>query len=247
MSTIILQPPALLNPYVSHFWAAPWQYSSSTTYYATANTNTELAFGFQDTTLSFSTVLGHTKSHRQFPMNASLDLFGVSLYSHAVPYIFDISVSELREQVADMAGINATCNILNERMATTITTNERYRLLSNWLLKRILIIKRPDEQVLNVIRHIRRAKGITQIRQLAATAHLSQKQFERRFAGYTGFNPKLYARIIRFEQALWDRKRYDSLTSLAHAYGYYDQAHFIHDFKSFSGYNPQSFFSLAGY
>jgi transcriptional regulator GlxA family with amidase domain len=73
---------------------------------------------------------------------------------------------------------------------------------------------------------------------------LSLRQFQRRFKELSGFPPKLYARIIRFGAAM---QRYGnnfrSLTDIAYECGYYDQSHFIHDFKEFSGYHPKQYFS----
>jgi AraC-like DNA-binding protein len=56
--------------------------------------------------------------------------------------------------------------------------------------------------------------------------------------------PKLFARIVRFNKAI-DIKMNDparSWTTIAHDCGYYDQMHFIKDFKLFSGSKPLSFF-----
>jgi hypothetical protein len=70
------------------------------------------------------------------------------------------------------------------------------------------------------------------------------RQFQRRFKQLSGFPLKLYARIIRFGAAM---QRYGnnfrSLTDIAYECGYYDQSHFIHDFKEFSGYHPKQYFS----
>jgi len=40
-----------------------------------------------------------------------------------------------------------------------------------------------------------------------------------------------------------EQKKFTNLTSLAYENGYYDQAHFIKDFKEFTGISPKSFFS----
>src|SRR5947207_13691632 len=82
--------------------------------------------------------------------------------------------------------------------------------------------------------------GQVHIGGLAAWAGLSLRQFERRFTEQVGVRPKLYARIARFEAALDSRARSQekSWTEVAHAFGYYDQMHLIHDFERFSGETP---------
>lgn len=66
-----------------------------------------------------------------------------------------------------------------------------------------------------------------------------------RFKVFTGFNPKLYSRIIRFESVIKNHSNARNLTDLSYLNNYYDQAHFIHDFKSFTGFSPKSFWKLS--
>lgn len=75
--------------------------------------------------------------------------------------------------------------------------------------------------------------------------NLSERQFERKFREYSGFNPKLCMRIVRFEEAcnFYGHSGQKTMTEIAHECGYYDQSHFIRDFKEFSGYEPGHYFS----
>jgi transcriptional regulator GlxA family with amidase domain len=78
---------------------------------------------------------------------------------------------------------------------------------------------------------------------LAGKCFLSRRQFERNFKACSGFSPKLYTRIIRFQAAAKEYgMQYQSLTDIAYRCGYYDQSHFIHDFKEFSGFHPKEYF-----
>ena len=93
------------------------------------------------------------------------------------------------------------------------------------------------------IRKIIDDRGLVNVRSLAREYFFSDRQFERKFKEFSGFSPKLYARINRFQAA---PKQYGSgktLTSIAYDCGYYDQSHFINDFKEFSGYNPKVYFT----
>lgn len=83
---------------------------------------------------------------------------------------------------------------------------------------------------------------------LADEISVSQKHFERLFARYIGFRPSLFARIVRFQQAMYSamtQPKALTLGQLALAAGYYDQAHFTKDFKHFSGITPNSFFGTT--
>jgi methylphosphotriester-DNA--protein-cysteine methyltransferase len=64
------------------------------------------------------------------------------------------------------------------------------------------------------------------------------------FKHFSGFSPKLFSRIIRFQSALNHYgKKEKKLTEIAYDAGYYDQSHFIQDFKEFSGHSPKEYFS----
>jgi transcriptional regulator GlxA family with amidase domain len=60
-----------------------------------------------------------------------------------------------------------------------------------------------------------------------------------------GITPKLLARITRFQKALnmLETNSSKSLTTVAYEGGFYDQSHFIRDFKEFTGYNPNTYFA----
>lgn len=78
---------------------------------------------------------------------------------------------------------------------------------------------------------------------LADDACLSSRQFERKFLERTGVTPKLYQRLIRFNQAMKLRQQFPTQSWLKIAYdcGYFDQMHLLRDFKQFTGEVPTSF------
>ena len=89
--------------------------------------------------------------------------------------------------------------------------------------------------------------GEIRMERLAAQAHLSLRQLERRFKSLIGFSPKTLARFIRFETTrhLLMTQSVTKLTDLAHEAGYHDQAHWIKDFQAFAGCSPQQFIQRA--
>jgi AraC-like DNA-binding protein len=77
---------------------------------------------------------------------------------------------------------------------------------------------------------------------------MSQRRFLERFRREVGMAPKLYARVQRFQNivATVQTLREVNWTDIAAACGYFDQAHFIHDFRAFSGFTPVQYFALKG-
>ncbi len=88
--------------------------------------------------------------------------------------------------------------------------------------------------------HQVRASGNLPIEQVAAAACLSLRQFERLSHERLGLSPKVYSRLIRFSHAYKCREiaPHLSWTTIAHRCGYFDQMHFIRDFKVFAGHAP---------
>jgi AraC-like DNA-binding protein len=94
-----------------------------------------------------------------------------------------------------------------------------------------------DHAMLQLVKH----GGSLPIEKLAADSCLSLRQFERVCKQRIGMPPKLFARIIRFSKAyrLHENSAAKSWTSIAHECGYFDQMHFIRDFKEFAGVTPR--------
>lgn len=81
---------------------------------------------------------------------------------------------------------------------------------------------------------------------IAAVTHqvgLSAKRFIERFKAEVGITPKRYCRVRRFQRALTETDRGPRVdwASVALDCGYFDQAHFIRDFRAFSGVTPTAY------
>ncbi len=86
-------------------------------------------------------------------------------------------------------------------------------------------------------------EGRTTIDDLAAATASSVRQVERLFAQRLGFPPKTVARVLRFQHSLRQLMTDPgiSLGDVAADAGYYDQAHFIRDFRIFTGGVPRGY------
>jgi AraC-like DNA-binding protein len=83
---------------------------------------------------------------------------------------------------------------------------------------------------------------------LADEVGMSQRSLIARFRDEVGLTPKLFARVERFQAVVRSVQRLRAVdwADVAVACGYFDQAHFIHDFKSFSGFTPAAYLVLRG-
>lgn len=188
---------------------------------------------------------GPSDSFREFVINQAFGIFGVYLYPFAIPLLFSVSSDELGNQMPDLAGLTGGDGIeLEEKMMTAFSNRARLSILINFLEKRLRQNPKEEPAICSAIRQVIHTRGTIPVHEIARRAFLSTRQFERKFRAYAGFSPKLYSRIVRFQSATQHYGILNrSLTNIAYDCGYYDQSHFIHDFKQFSGYHPKHYFS----
>jgi AraC-like DNA-binding protein len=132
------------------------------------------------------------------------------------------------------------CREVEERLSEALTTRQRIVIVERFLSS--IMKEQQDRLVLHAIQQIKQANGDLKIKSLLSDLYISQDAFEKRFRKMTGTSPKQFAVIVRLRHVVEQYSKADSLTSVAHTAGYFDQAHFIKDFKSFTGQTPQSFF-----
>ena len=93
------------------------------------------------------------------------------------------------------------------------------------------------------IDYLRKSRGNIHISDIADKLCISTRSLERKFMQYVGLTPKQFAKIIRLNGILnlVGSAGICKLTDIAYQFGYFDQMHFIKDFKSYIGENPASF------
>ena len=116
------------------------------------------------------------------------------------------------------------------------------------LLERLALLASAARAVQTAVTPLQRAIsaiGAADLDAVADQAGLSPRQFRRRCLEESGLTPKHLARVLRFRLALRkiDAGQCSTGADLAAECGYYDQAHFIHDFREFQGCTPGEYAS----
>jgi len=194
---------------------------------------------------SISAMQGPLTQIRRFRIDKPFAMFGVYLYPYAIPLLFGIPATELSNQMPDLITLlGKEGEALVEKIMLAADNKERVKIITEFLEKRIQKSQEQKHAVFSSIKYIIQSKGLVRIEQVADQYFISQRQFERKFREFSGLAPKLFSRIVRFHSACQQFGNSDkSLTGIAYECGYYDQSHFIHDFKEFSGYHPKHYFS----
>jgi len=130
-----------------------------------------------------------------------------------------------------------------ERHVTQGEYDKAWTKLQEFLIGRALTQSYDLKHVQAAAKLLHHTKGQCRIEELADYCHTSVRQLQRKFQEAVGASPKFFARTLRFEQAQC-RLMFEpdaDLTSLAYDCGYFDQAHFIKDFKDFTGKTPSEY------
>ncbi len=132
---------------------------------------------------------------------------------------------------------------LREQLLEAATPDERLSRLEQALLRRLANPAMPHPAVGFALHQLQSGPAVPTITEIVDQTGLSPRHFIARFRQQVGFTPKLFCRVRRFHRALERIASGGSINwaDLALETGYFDQAHFIHDFKAFSGINPSAY------
>jgi AraC-like DNA-binding protein len=130
---------------------------------------------------------------------------------------------------------------LHEQLLEARDHADRKEILERHMLSQ-LRTETPDPVATAAAAQIKERHGAVRMQELARSAGLSLSALERRFRKVVGASPRKFASIVRLRHVLRLRSGGGKLTEIAYQAGYSDQAHFIKDFRNFTGWAPQSFF-----
>ena len=164
--------------------------------------------------------------------------------------LFHISPAEITDVLGNSKDLISDAVLrLHEQMQEQKTNRDTFRLVDQFLLDILLKKKSTSENtgLMKVTEFLLNQPGMYPVEQLASAANMSLKTFERRFFEQVGVYPKLYERLGRFSRAL-NFKLYQpntSWTEICFLAGYYDQNHFIKEFRKFTGMAPANFLNTS--
>jgi AraC-like DNA-binding protein len=186
-----------------------------------------------------------SNQYRRFETTQSFGIFGAYIYPFAVPYFFKVPSEETSNEMLDLdifLGGNEGKE-LEEKIMMAPNNHQRAEILTAFLETKLTNRLLQHNNIVCAIKHVIHSKQSDSVAQLADKFNLSVRQFDRKFKEYAGFSPKTYLRLVRLHNATQQYGTDKPLTQIALECGYYDQSHFIHDVKAFTGYHPSFYFS----
>ena len=133
---------------------------------------------------------------------------------------------------------------IEQKVLNADSTSEKIKLIEAFLINRLTDIETVDRIVKSTVETILTANGQLSIDDLSKQTNINRRQLERKFSSTIGLSPKKLSKTIRLQATLKIllNKKFTSLTTLAYQHEYYDQAHFIKDFKELTGLTPKEFY-----
>ncbi|HKR11832.1 MAG TPA: AraC family transcriptional regulator [Pyrinomonadaceae bacterium] len=132
---------------------------------------------------------------------------------------------------------------LRERILETSDTTSRFEILEDALLRQFGSRLIQNSCVEYAIRQIILQPDQVSFNAMSHAIGYSQKHFISMFKNLVGTTPKSYLKIARFQKAINEIEQCGSVnwTAISQDCGFYDQSHFINDFRLFSGFTPEQY------
>jgi AraC-like DNA-binding protein len=188
-------------------------------------------------------VSGQIRSRLLIRPTGRVRLFGVRFRPHAAAGFLGIGMSSLTDQVVALQSVvGSFSDELEAAIAEAPSFEERVAIIESAIGSRS---SNGDTSVAaGLTGLISGSGGRMSVRELADRTGVGERRIERIFAKHVGVSPKMYSRIIRFSGVVRSIEAADSfdLIETALSFGYYDQAHMIHEFNEFAGTNPLGYF-----
>ena len=191
-----------------------------------------------------SFVMGFWNRYVEFPLGNSFNFVGIRFYPSILPQWFGIDAKELSNSNHELKNVLPTiAQFLRE--FTPLDTLHRignqldHFFLTSWTQKKIDY----DSRFYDALHLILKNHGATSIEHELKTG-LSPRQMRRLFNYYIGTSPKVFSKVVRFQTILNAKPSVQSLrnSKIFYDIGFYDQAHFIKDFKALYGITPTKAF-----
>ena len=129
---------------------------------------------------------------------------------------------------------------LRGRLAEASTDDECFAIVERALLSRARGRTAHHPAVWFALEEFQRVPHARTVAGVSQAVGLSHRRFIQLFTEQVGLTPKVFCRVRRFQAAMHRAHRHGAVNwaALALDCGYFDQAHFIHDFQAFSGLTP---------
>jgi AraC-like DNA-binding protein len=189
-------------------------------------------------------LVGQMRRHLIIQPTGRVRVLGVRFWPGGAYPFLRLPQYEIADRVIGLESVwGAIAGELHSRIADAATAAASAMQVEKTLMSRLNQFRHHDEGALKGIDFILRAGGCLSIDMLAQEMGVNSRRLDRTFNTRVGLPPKTLCRIVRFQQVFKkiERRQNPDWVQIALECGYYDQPHFIKEFKAFAGKEPTSY------
>jgi AraC-like DNA-binding protein len=236
------QPP--LSAFVDFFWIYEGYVAPHAREWLMPTATTELVFTLHADGRAASAVAGARSEGFALDTSRPFSVIAVHFRPGGGFPFFGVPAGELHNQTVtldDAWGPSAAC--VRDQLWEADTPDERFRILERALFDSARRRLEAHAAVRYAVAQFDRSNGARPVSEVVGRIGISSRRFVELFRNEVGLSPKVFCRIRRFNEVL---RRIEPLadvdwTDVALSCGYFDQAHFNHDFRAFAGMSPSAY------
>jgi len=209
------------------------------TYSVVADGCIDIIFQLDDPSQNF--VMGFCKKHTEFFLDNTFHYIGIRFFPTMFPTLFKIDAKELSNRFEKLEPVaKETSHFITDNFSDIDPISTVKNKLDRYFIRKIEEKNLDvDKRFLHALNIILKNFGVVKV-QTNLDIGLSPRQLRRYFEYYIGDTGKTFSQVVRFQNILNSKPSTQSLkqNKIFFDLGYYDQSHFIKEFKNFYGVTP---------
>jgi len=169
-------------------------------------------------------------------------IIAVKFMPAGLTQLFDMDMSVYKDKIIDVGTVNIEqLSGLRDKIIPFKDEDSVKVILDDYFIT--LSHSVQDTPATSAIDLIFKTNGMVSVNEMAEAACVGERHLQRLFKKFVGLSPKYYARIIRFNYIFQlIQAKNTPWADIVYQAGYYDQSHFIRNFKAFTGEDPSAYF-----
>jgi AraC-like DNA-binding protein len=183
-------------------------------------------------------------SNGSLRLSGKVDMLGVCFFPDGFYPFLKIPVSECKNQVLGAGEVGFLLEkTISEKLKEAPDVSARLALLENELIRLLAGGDQTPDNFRKLFYALNQGENSLQIAEFCQRNNIGLRRLERMYNKYVGVSAMTFGTLNRFQKSLNQLlyNDYSKLSDIAYVNGYFDQMHFIREFKRFAGNIPKGF------
>lgn len=170
-------------------------------------------------------------------------IFGVRFFPGQAYLPGNFPIAELTEGCIDLWDILKEKEMI-ERICSCEDFKDQIQIFLSYYVKdycREILGQKEDQLEQYLLHRILSSQGTVRLETLSQETYFSERYINQIFHKAYGLSPKVFEKLIRFQETLTAMRYEKKMTDIAADAGYYDQSHLIREFKGFMDMTPKRY------